>query len=252
MIKLRWITVVGTGSTMRPPFGSRANAVMPRSISSAFPPPMELTPTATNAPAPLTAPTGPMAVGSATSRSTAARVILGAISLSSSNHLTGIPSSVEVKPVVLPPGRDKLSTIPVPTASGTNTNTIGTVRVACCIALMLGGADVRMTSGVSATMSIAYRPKRAASPAAHRTSMLTLRPTAQPASCKPCRNVNRGGALATPPTPPLNDSTHDAPGRRCTAGFQFGPCPLWVNSDGDDRDDAALHVRFTPKADKLA
>jgi len=41
--------------------------------------------------------------------------------------------------VALPPGRDKLSTIPVPTASGTNTNTIGTVRVACCIALMLGG-----------------------------------------------------------------------------------------------------------------
>ena len=47
--------------------------------------------------------------------------------------------------MALPPGRDKLSTIPVPTASGTNTNTIGTVRVACCIALMLGVADVRMS-----------------------------------------------------------------------------------------------------------
>ena len=58
--------------------------------------------------------------------------------------------------MALPPGRDKLSTIPVPTASGTNTNTIGTVRVACCIALMLGVADVRMTSGVSATISAAY------------------------------------------------------------------------------------------------
>src|SRR5262249_35939902 len=67
--------------------------------------------------------------------------------------------------------------------------TIGTVRVACCIALMLGGADVRMTSGVSATISIAYLRKRSASPAAHRTSMLTLRPTAQPASCRPCRNA---------------------------------------------------------------
>src|SRR5262245_46785862 len=70
-------------------------------------------------------------------------------------------------------------------ASGTNTNTIGTVRVACCIALMLGGADVRMTSGVSATISIAYLRKRSASPAAHRTSMSTLRPTVQPASCRP-------------------------------------------------------------------
>jgi len=91
--------------------------------------------------------------------------------------------------VVLPPGRDKLSTIPVPTASGTNTNTIGTVRVACCIALMLCGADVRMTSGASATSSVAYLRKRSASPAAHRTSMLTLRPTAQPTSCRPCRNA---------------------------------------------------------------
>ena len=67
-----------------------------------------------------------------------------------------MPSSVEVKPVALPPGCDKLSTIPVPTASGTNTNTICTLRVACCIALMLGVADVMMTSGVSATISIAY------------------------------------------------------------------------------------------------
>src|SRR6516225_1668543 len=60
---------------------------------------------------------------------------------------------------------------------------------ACCLALMLGGADVRMTSGASATSSIAYLRKRSASPAAHRTSMLTLRPTAQPASCRPCRNA---------------------------------------------------------------
>jgi hypothetical protein len=27
-------------------------------------------------------------------------------------------------------------------------------------------------------------------------------------------------------------------------------CPLWVISAGDNRDDAAGHVRFTPKADK--
>src|SRR5262245_48459802 len=33
--------------------------------------------------------------------------------------------------------------------------------------------------------AIAYVRKRSASPAAHRTSMLTLRPTVQPASCRP-------------------------------------------------------------------
>ena len=36
-----------------------------------------------------------------------------------------------VKPVVLPPGRARLSTKPAPTGSGTFANTIGTVRVAC-------------------------------------------------------------------------------------------------------------------------
>ena len=37
-----------------------------------------------------------------------------------------------VKPVALPPGRAKLATKPAPTGSVTTTNTIGTVRVACC------------------------------------------------------------------------------------------------------------------------
>ena len=35
-----------------------------------------------------------------------------------------------IKPVALPPGRDRLLTRPAPTGSGTITNTIGTVRVA--------------------------------------------------------------------------------------------------------------------------
>jgi hypothetical protein len=37
-----------------------------------------------------------------------------------------------IKPVMLPPGRAKLTTNPAPTGSGTCANTIGTVRVARC------------------------------------------------------------------------------------------------------------------------
>src|SRR5262245_28393121 len=40
-----------------------------------------------------------------------------------------------------------------------------------------------------AVSSAAYRGKRSASPPAQRTSMSTLRPTAKPASCSPCRNA---------------------------------------------------------------
>ena len=52
-----------------------------------------------------------------------------------------------MKPVALPPGRARLSTKPAPTGSGTITNTIGTVRVACSngatVAVPAGQDDVR-------------------------------------------------------------------------------------------------------------
>src|SRR5262249_9013489 len=47
-------------------------------------------------------------------------------------HLPLMPNSNKVKPVVLPPGRARLSTNPAPTGSITVTNTIGTVRVTRC------------------------------------------------------------------------------------------------------------------------
>src|SRR5258708_33829784 len=55
------------------------------------------------------------------SRRTAARVTFGAISLSSSNHFAPMPYSKDVKPVMLPPGRARLSTRPC-------ANRIGDVR----------------------------------------------------------------------------------------------------------------------------
>ena len=60
-----------------------------------------------------------------------------------------------MKPVVLPPGRDKLSTKPPPTGSATFTNTIGTVGFACISGARLAVPEDRMTSGASATNSAA-------------------------------------------------------------------------------------------------
>ena len=83
----------------------------------------------------------------AESRRTATRVTRGAICLSSSSHFPLIPYSTFMNPVVLPPGRAKLSTKPAPTGSVTIANTIGTVRVACCIGPTVGPPAAKMTSG---------------------------------------------------------------------------------------------------------
>src|SRR5262249_25752905 len=71
----------------------------------------------------------PMPAGLFGSRSTATRFTAGAISLRSSSHFALMAYSKTEKPVALPPGRPRLSTIPAPTGSATCRNTIGSVRV---------------------------------------------------------------------------------------------------------------------------
>src|SRR5262245_38073996 len=92
-----------------------------------------------------------MPAGFAGSRNTATRVTLGATCLSSSSHLVPIENSYMVKPVALPPGRDRLSTRPLPTASGTNTKTIGTTEL---IAL---GPDVILASATPSARAVRQR-----------------------------------------------------------------------------------------------
>ena len=87
---------------------------------------------------------------------TAARVMRGATSLSSSSHFPLKPYSIMVNPVALPPGRAKLATKPALTGSITCTNTIGMVRVIRCKAATLLLVAARITSGASATNSAAY------------------------------------------------------------------------------------------------
>ena len=45
---------------------------------------------------------------------------------------------MNVKPVILPPGRDRAETKPCPSGSLTTLNTIGMVSVACFSAAMMG------------------------------------------------------------------------------------------------------------------
>src|SRR6516162_7792096 len=66
------------------------------------------------------------------------RATRGAISLSNSSHLPAIVGSMLVKPVALPPGREKLATKPLPTGSATVANTMGMVRVCCSSAAVVG------------------------------------------------------------------------------------------------------------------
>lgn len=102
------------------------------------------------------------------SRTTATRVTCGAICLSSSSHFPLKLYSNWVNPVVLPPGRDMLSTYPDPTGSTACTSTIGIVRVAYCNGLTVTLPEVRMTSGPSATNSFACLRRRSTSPPAQR------------------------------------------------------------------------------------
>jgi hypothetical protein len=132
---------------------------------------------------------------------TATRVTRGAISLSSSSNFPLVLNSYPVNPVALPPGRDKLWTNPLPTGSIVVTNTIGTVRLACCTTPTIEPALTRTTSGAAATNSAGYLRKRAVSPPPQRYSIRTLRPTFQPVSFSPCANAmmlsNAIGSVST-------------------------------------------------------
>src|SRR5215467_7895319 len=149
---------------MRPPLGELANAEIARSISPGSRKLTGVSSTPSVGATDWIAPNCPIPAAMAGSRRTATRVTLGAISLRSSSRFTPMPYSNKTKPVALPPGRAKLSTNPAPTGSTECANTIGTVRVAPCNAATVGLAVARMTSGASATNTIANLRSSAASP----------------------------------------------------------------------------------------
>jgi hypothetical protein len=77
-------------------------------------------------------------------------------------------NSKAIKPVALPPGRERLATNPLPTGSIVVTNTMGIVRLASCKARTMEAAVPKITSGDNATSSAAYLRKRSVSPEPHR------------------------------------------------------------------------------------
>jgi hypothetical protein len=88
---------------------------------------------------------------------------------------------------MLPPGFARLATMPALTGSATCVNTTGMVWVAVCIALTAGVVLTRMTSGDSATNSIAAFRK---SLVCLRYSICTLRPSVHPNLCSSLRNAS--------------------------------------------------------------
>ena len=87
----------------------------------------------------------------------AARMSFGAISLSIASHLPVMLSSYCNRPVRLPSGRDRLATKPEPIGSATPAKTIGIVLVSSCMAAVAGVDAVMITSGCSATSSLASK-----------------------------------------------------------------------------------------------
>jgi hypothetical protein len=77
--------------------------------------------------------------------------------LSIASHLLVMPSSYCNRPVRLPPGRDKLATKPETIGSATPAKTIGIVLVSGCMAAVAGVDCVMITSGCSATSSLASK-----------------------------------------------------------------------------------------------
>ena len=116
MIKSRLLVVLTSGSTMRPPSGSRAKA----SISPASPPASRtgicIGATAKErAEASITGRQNSGANGAVSGLYTrATRLTAGATSLSASSHLLPMLNSKAVKPVSRPPGRARLGTKPRP------------------------------------------------------------------------------------------------------------------------------------------
>jgi len=76
-------------------------------------------------------------------------------SANNSIHFALMPNSNSMKPVALPPGRDRAGTKPAPTGSLTCTNTTGSVRVASSSRPTTEEPMARMASGASATRSAA-------------------------------------------------------------------------------------------------
>src|SRR5262249_11801437 len=115
--------------TIKPLFGWLANAAMARSVSDVLLTLIGLTSTPSDGATDWITANWPIPEATGGDQRTATRVTWGAICLGSSSQLPLKLLSNCMKPDAFPPGRDRLSTKPEPTGSGTIAKMIGTVRV---------------------------------------------------------------------------------------------------------------------------
>jgi len=95
----------------------------------------------------------------------------------------------EVKPVIFPPGRTRLTTKPCLTGSSPLPITMGIVRVTFLAARVEAAVADKMQSTLSLTSSAASPGRRFLSPFANRHSMTMFWPSMYPSSRRPCRNA---------------------------------------------------------------
>ena len=109
----------------------------------------------------------------------------GRTSRKSSSRLPARSGAWNDRPVILPPGRARLTTKPLPSGSSAKAKTIGMTDVAC-FAARTAAPPVTMTSTLSRTNSAAMSAKRSLRPSPQRYSIATVRPSIQPSSRSRC------------------------------------------------------------------
>ncbi len=122
------------------------------------------------------------------SSNTATRFVFGAVSFSNSTNFPPTENSMSMKPVMFPPGRERLVTNPCPTGSAIATKTSGIARVASRTDGNAGPC-ARIASGCVPTISSAWARLRAPSPSLQRTSILRLPPSCQPSPASDWRRA---------------------------------------------------------------
>jgi hypothetical protein len=136
--------------------------------------------------------------------------------------------------VIFPPGWLSAATIPLTTGSPTPAKTIGTVDVSCWTATVAGVEPVTMTSGCGPANSCASARIRLMSPPAHRKSIRTLRPSAQPKSASACVNaetkVFHTGSFSSPAISTPMRRMRSGCCARATSGQAAAPTSPAMNS----------------------
>ena len=119
--------------------------------------------------------------------------IAGNASFSTCIRLPTSASAKRLMPVMLPPGRAKLSMSPASTGSALMLNTIGAVTRAWRRANKASPPAATITAGCERTMSPAIRAIRSPEPSPHHDSIARLRRSTQSSSRMPLRKAARFG-----------------------------------------------------------